>query len=463
MKPCFSGLLLLIIVGNLTNCRKKDAISKYIPADSIGLINQWILDSMQRYSYWTGEIPNDPDYSKTPDVFFNSIRSSHDRFSWISNGSSIPQPSNSWFTYGFHYAFAQAPGYDNYIGVITFVNKNGGADRAGLQRGSYFMQVNGMTVSQSNLDAVNQQLRSGISCRLTTAKYENGSWKSDTAVNIPAIFNTENVITYTRSFTANGKTTGYIYYSSFDERYDNSLLGAFEKLKAAGASELILDLRYNAGGSVASSAKLAGLVASTLGAADTYVILSGNRYEGTRVRSLQQVLNTSGNVYGQQYADLQSSQLSLRRVFILTTAATASAAELVVNSLKPYLPVIQIGQTTTGKDEAGFVITDTRSPRRVFWTLEPIAYKLFNRNNEGNYAAGLTPSYIIDEMAELPLTDAGTPADPLVKQTLQLIYGSTLPATFTNLRRSHTPVHPRMVYQSANEQASAGAFISNLH
>jgi hypothetical protein len=462
MKPCFSLLLLLLIVETLTNCRKKDVISKYIPADSIGLINQWILDSMQRYSYWTSEIPNDPDYSKTPDAFFNSIKSSHDRFSWISNGTSIPQPSNSWFIYGFHYAFAQVPGYDKFIGVITFVNKEGGADRAGLQRGSYFIQVNGMAVDQNNLDAVNQQLRSGASLTLTTGLYDNGSWKADKAVTVSPIFNTENVVAYTRSFTANGKITGYIYYSSFDERYDNSLLTAFDKLKAAGASELILDLRYNAGGSVASSAKLAGMVATTMGAADTYVILNGNRYEGKQVRSLQQVLNTSGNTYGQRYADLQSRQLPLRRVFILTTAATASAAELVVNSLKPYLPVIQIGQTTTGKDEAGFVITDTRSPRRVFWTLEPIAYKLLNRANEGNYAAGLTPAYIVDETAQLPLADAGTAADPLVNKALQLIYGNALPGTFTNLRMSHAPVPARMIYGSANAQAAVGAFISNL-
>ncbi|HEY8896524.1 MAG TPA: hypothetical protein VIM79_16980, partial [Niastella sp.] len=155
MKSFFIGLCLLIMMGAFQKCSKKDVITNYLPDDSIGIINKWILDTMRRYSYWTNDIPATPNFSVTPEAFFNSIKSPHDRFSWISNGASITPPSNSWFTYGFHYAFAQAPGYDGYLGVVTFVNKNGGADKAGLKRGSYFIKVNGIAVNQYNLNTVN--------------------------------------------------------------------------------------------------------------------------------------------------------------------------------------------------------------------------------------------------------------------------------------------------------------------
>lgn len=451
----------LILCGFfLLSCGKKDVTPPDpYPTDSLGKIDRWILDSMRQYYYWSDGLAGQPDYTLTPNLFFKNLLSTQDRFSWISNGSDVKAPSNSYFTYGFHYAFVQVAGMDSYLGVVTAVNTNGPADKAGFQRGSYFSKVNGTAITAANLAAINSQLKTGTRVTLTKMVYNNG-WQENGNTILPAGYASENAVYYTRSYAANGITTGYLYYSSFDENYDSQLLTAFGKLKTAQVSELILDLRYNAGGSVASSAKLAAMIARTLTAGETYAIYQGNSREGRKSRTLQQVLNTSSNATGRQYTALQEKALSLQRVFILTTRGTVSAAELVTNNLRPFIPVTRIGETTAGKNEASFLISDYRIPKQVYWQMEPTIYKLFNKNNEGNYEAGLTPQFPVAELEQLPLGAIGAADDVLVKKALELIYGTGLPGNFVTLRAVKQPTIPVVpVYRSAEDTDLQNAMI----
>ncbi|GEP94267.1 peptidase S41 [Chitinophaga cymbidii] len=430
------------------------------PTDSLGRINRWTLDSMRRFYYWNEQIPAKPDHSLSPELFFQSLLSPSDRFSHIS-GPHVPAATNSYFTFGFHYAFLQAPGYDHYIGVVTFVNINGAADRAGLARGSYFIKVNGRPIDAQHLAAINREMNEKGSLTLTTTTFHNDVWEPGADIQLNPGYARENSVYYTRIYNNGATKTGYLYYTSFDESFDGSLLEAFRKFRDAGVSELILDLRYNAGGSVASSAKLAALIARQLNAGEVYAIYEGNRTEGRRPRTLQAVLNTSGSAAGRQYSDLQPYQLSINRLFVLTTHATVSAAELVVNNLKPFLNLVQIGETTAGKDEASFTITDQRSPREVEWTLQPIVYKLFNKNGEGGYSAGITPQHAVSEMSALPLGAIGAGDDALTGKALEIIYGPGFSGLPADLRRApHRRISVKPVYQSVTGQAARAAPVS---
>lgn len=451
-------LYILILITFITGC-KKDITEEPYPTDPLGIANRWVLDSMRRYYYWADEIPGNNDYSLSTDLFFKKLLSTHDRFSWISNGQDIAAPSNSYFTYGFHYALVEVAGLPGLLGVTTLINKDGAADLSGLQRGDCFIQVNGMPVNSSTIETVNQQLKTGQELKLTPARLENNTWVSLPDITLTARYSPENPVHYTRSFSSAGIITGYLFYNSFDEKYDPQLLQAIEKLKQANVKELILDLRYNAGGSVASSAKLAALLAGKLSANETYAIYQGNQHEGRKVRSLQAVLNTSSNNAGMQYPALQPLCLNLNRVFVLTTKATVSAAELVVNNLKPFITVIQIGETTAGKDEASFLIEDYRIPRQVNWKMQPTIYKLFNKNSQGNYATGIIPQYQVEELASLPLPGIGDMDDPLLYKALGLIYGNDLPGGFINLRALQPSVPVKVRHHSATEQAACVPFV----
>ncbi|MBS0030406.1 S41 family peptidase [Chitinophaga sp. 22321] len=448
----FTGLLML------GSCSKKEALPAPDSTDSLGKINKWVLDSMRRFYYWSDQIPSNPDYALSPELFFKSLLSVNDRFSHIS-GPDVPPASNAYFTFGCQYAFLQVPGLDQYIGVVTFINNGGAADQAGFKRGSYFIQVNGMPVNAQNMGKVNQLLNSSGHLMLTTATYQNNTWKAGDTKALDPYYQSENAVYYTRLFSGNSNKTGYLYYTSFNENVDESLLTAFAKFKREGVSELIVDLRYNAGGSIASCAKLAALIAGNLGSNDIFAVYQGNQQEGKHAHSLQSVLNTSANATGRRFADLQPGQLQLNRVFVLTTNATASSAELLVNNLKPFINVIQIGETTTGKDEASFTIKDLHNPPLIDWTLQPIVYKLFNKNNEGGYAGGLVPQYKLSETGTLPLGDIGTNKDVLIHKALEIIYGAGYNGDPTDLRipALHPVLSATTIYRSAVEQASKAA------
>ena len=443
-------LILFLAIITATACGKKDIVSPPPVTDPVARINQWILDSMKRYYYWGDGIAAKP-VIEDPNSFFKSILSVNDRFSWISNGRDLLPPSNSYFTYGFHYALVEAAGYPGLIGVVTAVNKGGAADLAGFARGSYFIAVGGVKMTTGNMAAVNLSLSMSSSVHITPATYDGTNWTPGAELILFPGYRAENPAQTVRTFEAGGVRTGYLYYSSFDEHYDAELLAAINKLRGAGISELILDLRYNAGGSVATSGKLAALVAGKLTGNEIYAIYAGNRAEGKKGRSLQEVLNTSGAAAGKQYENLRPMQLSLNRIFVLTTGGTVSAAELIVNNLKPFLPLIQIGEPTRGKNEAGFLITDQRIPPQVAWSLEPTVYKLFNKNNEGNYENGLIPQYPVAELAALPLTAMGSSADPLVKKALEIIYGNNIPQDYNILQRGRRLTKVKPLYRSSED------------
>jgi C-terminal processing protease CtpA/Prc len=167
---------------------------------------------------------------------------------------------------------------------------------------------------------------------------------------------------------------------------------------------------------------------------------------------MQAVLNTSGNATGRQFNDLLPYRLPLQRVFILTTGATLSASELLVNNLKPFVEIVQIGETTAGKDEATLLLEDQRAPRKVEWKMQPVIYKLFNKNNQGGYDKGIVPQQTVSDMARIPLYPFGAVQDPLVNNALQKIYGNNMPDTFRNLRSSVTALPVIPVYRSAERQ-----------
>lgn len=421
--------------------------------DSLGKINQWIYDSMHYYYYWSGGMPAQPDYGVTPDVFFKGLQSSEDRFSAVSNRTEVTGGRKTAFSlYGFHYAIVQHIASGAYIGVVTYVAQESPAYRAGLRRGACFTKVADTPLSAERIAWADALLSSTATIRLTVAGLVNEVWTEQKTVTLNSTYFTENPVVLTKYFSRNGVKTGYLLYVGFDETYDIKLLTAFSKLKQAGAEECIIDLRFNAGGSVATCAKMTGLLTG-IREDEVFGIFSGNSRLGRQTYTMNRILKTASNPSGSTFAELTANRLPLKRVYILTSRATASAAELLVNNLKPYLPVIQIGDTTLGKDEAGLEVYDQRNPKQVQWILQLIVYKLLNAAGSGGYNKGLKPDFQMSEVAGLPLPALGAADDPLINKALQLIYGQDITEEQT-LRKERTPVLPLFV--------SAGKHAENM-
>jgi hypothetical protein len=153
---------------------------------------------------------------------------------------------------------------------------------------------------------------------------------------------------------------------------------------------------------------------------------------------------------GPKFAELGDMVLNLNRVYVLSTKSTASAAELVINNLKPYLNVIQIGETSRGKDEASISISDKRKTKRIEYTLHPIVYKVFNATGEGNYPNGLIPKYTFIESEHLPLAEIGKADDPMIANCLLRIDG-ILPS---NATPSPIGIQNKVLYNSSLENTN---------
>lgn len=406
-------------------CTKKEIA--WQPTDSIGLVNKWVYDSMQLYYYWSGDMPAHPDYSLPTQEFFKKLLSPKDRFSWISNRTTIVAPKTAAELYGFHYALAVHPFDSNkLLGVITAVTPGSNADYRNIKRGMLFSAVNDNPITIQSKQATREALQTQSALlQLVTFNSDRSALIDSARVGVQSAVFAQKSVFATKVFELNGKKTGYLAYFLCAEKDDALMLLSVQKLLQQGVSECILDLRYNPGGNVASATKLAAVMTRDFDPDSKFIKYVGNRHGGTVRQSFREAISFSSSVSGKNMTDLQSLNLHLTRLFILTSPETASAAELIVNNLKPYTTIVHIGETTFGKDEASFLIEDLRNPRQVAWMLNPIVYRIADGFGRGDYATGLVPEHLVIETSRLPLPPLGVPGDSPVDKALTLIYGTT--------------------------------------
>lgn len=412
-------LRLLCLILLFSACRKQDAPAPTGPVTQQE-INNWILANMREYYLWNQSLPAVADAQQEPVAFFNSLKHPGDRFSVIYNESNFPRGMLR--TFGIDYyviPWAQAPG--GAIGIINFVIPGSAAALNGLKRGDYFTRISNAIISPANAQQLGQELLNKNTGNITTASVAgNGQVTEIRPVALEGRMIVENPLYEKKTWLVNGKKVAYLFLNNFDDYYNDDLLQAFRKFKEEGASDLIIDLRYNPGGSVTAAALLSALVAPGIDEQKPFVQYAGNARQQVRMRSFRDILAVpSGDNKVIPFSALVSGQLSFPRVFILGTGITASSSELLINNLKPYMQVVLIGQTTFGKDVGAVNITDKRIP----WSLFPVTYKLSNARGEGGYENGITPEYVSDEKSILPLFPIADQQDPLIAKALLIISG----------------------------------------
>ena len=176
-------------------------------------------------------------------------------------------------------------------------------------------------------------------------------------------------VSLTSAFDVDGRRVGYLFFRNFVKPSVAALDQAFAALRDAGATELVLDLRYNGGGLVDVAVHLASLI-------------GGSRTSG---QVLANYVHNDKNVRYNQTLRFENPTpaLNLSRLVVITTRSSASASELVINALRPYMPVVIVGDTTYGKPvgQYGFTFCTT--------VLAPVAFSLKNAAGQGDYFTGL--------------------------------------------------------------------------
>ncbi|GAB4025404.1 S41 family peptidase [Spirosoma gilvum] len=423
-------------------------------------INDWILQNMQEVYYWNDKIPANPDKTLSPDLFFDSLLNKYDattnptgdRFSWIEEDANTltAELSGQTTTTGMEYnLYLRASGSTGVIAQVLYVLPGSPAALAGIKRGDIISKVNGQSITTSNYSDL---LFSGKTYTFGFASVSGSSLvDTDKTINVTATTFQENPVFMDSVYTVGSKKVGYLVYNQFVPsangsdagEYDAQVDAIFSKFKTQGVNELVLDLRYNPGGYTSSSANLASLIGKGVSSSKLYFREEWNSSITPELQKeygssffIQNFLNKSQNIGA-----------NLSRVFVLTTDHTASASELIINGLRPYMTVTTIGTTTYGKNVGSITITDDSG--KIKWGMQPIVFKSYNSAGTSDYSTGFTPNVEVEEpITLLPLGDTN---EVMLKAALSQISGST-----ANGRQAASERNPLLQVGSSIQRKAGG-------
>lgn len=305
------------------------------------------------------------------------------------------------------------------FGWVRYVLSNSDGNSKGVKRGDIFYAIDGIPLTVSNY----KTLLSQTTATYNMADYAAGNIvpnnKSVTLVKSADVY--ENPVAFSQIIIIQGKTTGYLMYNAFIPSNESLLNEIFNQFKAANITNLILDLRYNSGGSVDTARRLASMITGQFNNQVFAKQIWNSKLQPQFESSNPAALNI---LFTDKLANnVAINSINMSKLYVITSKSTASASELIINGLKPYIDVIQIGDTTTGKNTASITLYDSpdfsatdRSTKHKY-AMQPLVLKLQNSAGFSDYATGLVPTTVALE--DLGNLDAlGTVTEPLLKLAL---------------------------------------------
>lgn len=426
---------LIVFTLIFNSCRIKD--NNKVSKDEE--INQWIYENMYYYYYWSKELPQNINYKQSPNDFFYSLLHKDDRFSWIQENYTDLLNSLSGITNESGYDYNLLSTNDNkIIGYITYVKENTPASEK-LKRGMFFNRINGEVLEQSNYSEIIKKIKQKHKLGLINLDSNTFEYTEEGEIELDVIQKyAENPIHFYKIYTVNDKKIGYLVYNLFSRgqrssEYEVEMNEIFKIFKDSNINEFILDLRYNGGGSVYTSQVLASLI-SGRGKDDIYCYDEFNDIlTDFYTRNYGEDYMTSYFLDEITYEKetIQLNKLSnLSRIYILTSRRTASASELIINTLRPYFGpenVKIIGGKTYGKNVGSYTIYETNERKQANnkWGMQPIVLKLSNKEHFSDYGNGFSPDIDIIEHKFLPMKELGDTEEIMLKTAINDILGKT--------------------------------------
>lgn len=381
-------------------------------------VNQFIRDCMQEAYLWNEQMPNiDIEKENDPKQYFNKLLYFEDKWSYITDDAETLTNSLKGVetTFGYRLVFYKASN-DEYVAVVEYVVPNTAADKAGVRRGDYFVRINGEKINASNY----KNLISSSALTLTKGRLvESNVVETSEKVSLVATVETINPVLLSKIINKNGYKIGYVVYNSFVGDFNSSLEEVFRNFKENGVTELVLDLRYNSGGDETASIFLCSSLAPK-SAVESESVFIKNLWNSNYENYWKRLGKNS--YFERRFDSSVKYNLDLNRLFVLTSKNSASASELTIVGLEPYMNVVQIGQTTYGKYTSMFLF-QPKSNKIKNWALLPIVAKYANSNGFTDFKEGLSPDYFVEENL-FPATQLGDESESLLAKAIEIITGN---------------------------------------
>ncbi|WP_264846850.1 S41 family peptidase [Capnocytophaga catalasegens] len=454
MKKIYYFFSILTLLGSCTN-DIDDAITPYSTLAGNNSVDYQIKDfiwkGLNTYYLWQEDVPDLADnrfgsllktnvgneqYVKylnefhTPELLFYMLRHQDDPFSFIISDyrklENLLQGVS--LTTGMDMGFTTYNEGKNWLGYVKYVLPNSDASKQGVKRGDVFIGVDGQILTRDNYQRLLFSDKPSLIFEFAQLNPDNTLSPGKT-LTIAQSQLQKNPIYLHKIHQVGNKKIGYLMYNSFvGGQYDLELNNIFAGFKSEGITDMVLDLRYNSGGSVQSAIYLASML---LGGHtnDIFVKQRSNKklepifkdYKANFVDKISQE-NQNGSI-----TNIPIHSLNLPKIYIITSTQTASASELIINGLRPFIDVVLIGEVTQGKNTASTTIKDfidknkTLNPNHNY-AMQPIILISENANGFGDYRNGFAPNYLLKEEIE-NLGVLGEESDPLFCKAIDLITG----------------------------------------
>ena len=456
MKKFKYCLLVLILV--FSSCKKSDDEDPNIIRIETDLeIIDFIWKGLNQYYYWQENVLNLSDSKKEsesdyayflsqnpdPENFFNSLLHPDDNFSWIVDDyvelENMLQGID--ISDGMEFGLYVECNDQNIFGFVRYIQKDSDAESKGVKRGMVFSNINGTRLTRDNYrDLLFNNTSSSYTLRFSEISYNQNNQcaniipgQEDLTLIKSRIV--KNPIHISKIIENGGQKIGYLMYNQFlgvveseGKDYNSELNDAFANFLSNGINDLVIDLRYNPGGKISTSINLASMITGQF----NNQVFAKERWNSKLMNywdenSPESLLNRFTNKLGNNQSIFS---LNLDRVFVLTSARTASASELLINGLDPYIDVIHIGDFTVGKNQGSITVYDyindsrDKNPNHMY-AMQPIVLKIGNVAGYTDFPDGLEPDIFIKESLLNPGI-LGDIEEPLLKIAIDQISGDAI-------------------------------------
>jgi len=432
--------LILIAAYILAGCEKKVTPEEEEEEQAqatvlIQKINGFIKETMTDVYLWYDKMPViDIRYETDPKVYFDKLLYTDDKWSYITDDITAFEGSLQGVekTYGYSLAFgrfvdgAGVP-TGNYFAIVEYVYPNTPASQAGFARVDLIIRLNSGNITAENY----RDLLSGTSISVTKGILTSeGIATGATVALVAEELNLDPVLMY-KVIEIEGHKIGYLVYLQFIPSYNSTSLNlALQYFKDNQITDLVLDLRYNPGGYTSAAQYLTSSIAPQSVVDNSRTLVT---YQWNDKYQAYWVSNNRQDQLEVNFSPAVPVKLGLSKVHILTGYGTASASELTICGLEPYMDVITVGDTTYGKYTASFTI----KPEDVYtseaeyidfknWGIQPIVIRYANSQGITNFKDGFAPDFrVADEL--LPALPLGDLTEPLLKKAVEDITGTIIP------------------------------------